>query len=69
MVVIAILESKDFTKFSVEELIDSLMSHEARLSLDDPPLEHAFKYKDFINRGNIKGCQGRRGKGRENHQT
>ena len=34
MVVTAILESKDLTKFSIEELTGSLLSHEARMNLD-----------------------------------
>jgi hypothetical protein len=42
MVVIALLESKDLTKFSIEELIGSLLSHEARMNLDLGTLEHAF---------------------------
>jgi hypothetical protein len=34
MVVTALLESKDLTNFSIEELIGSFLSHEARMSLD-----------------------------------
>ena len=42
MVVTAILESKDLTNFSIEELTGSLLSHEARMNLDIGTLEHAF---------------------------
>lgn len=71
MVVTTILEWKYLTILSVEELIGSLMSHEARLNLDDPPLEHALKSNAFINRDRGKGFRGRRGRGRgrANHQT
>ena len=46
MVWTTIFELKDLNKFSVDELTRSLLSHEARLSLDDQPFEHAF-----VNRG------------------
>jgi hypothetical protein len=42
MVVTALLESKDLTNFSIEELTGSLLSHEARMTLDLGTLEHAF---------------------------
>ena len=42
MVVTTILEVKELTKFSIEEFIGSLLSHEERMNLDIGSLEHAF---------------------------
>ena len=68
--VAGILKSKDMSKFLVEGITGFLLSHEARINLDDRSLEHAFKSKVSIDRGkdignNIgKGFQGRKGRGR-----
>jgi hypothetical protein len=43
MVVTSILESKDLSNFSVDELMGSLLSHETRLNLEDESMAHAFK--------------------------
>jgi hypothetical protein len=57
MVVTALLESKDLTNFSIEELICSLLSHEARMTLDLGTLEHAFQTKVSMDRGRgFHGC-------------
>ena len=61
MVVTAILELKDLTIFSIEELAGSLLSHEARMNLDVGTLEHAFQSKIFMDRGRCREFCGRRG--------
>ena len=58
MVVTALLESKDLTNFSIEELICSLLSHEARMTLDLGTLEHAFQTKVSKERGRGRGFHG-----------
>ena len=63
MVVTALLESKDLTSFSIEELTSSLLSHEARMTLDLGTLEHAFQNKVYMDKGKGKGFYGR-GRGR-----
>jgi hypothetical protein len=63
MVVTALLESKDLTKFSIEELTGSLLSHEARMTLDLGTLEHAFQTKVSIDKSRGKGFHGH-GRGR-----
>ena len=45
------------------------MSHEAWLSLDEPPLDHELKTKAFINKGRGKRFQGGRGRGISYNQT
>ena len=65
MVVTAILESKDLTKFSIEELTGSLLSHEARIKLDVDTLENAFQSNISMDRGRGRGFRGKRGCGRE----
>ena len=63
MVVTALLESKDLTSFSIEELTSSLLSHEARMTLDLGTLEHAFQTKVSMDRCRGRGFHGR-GRGR-----
>jgi hypothetical protein len=55
MVVNVLLESKDLTNFSIEELIGSFLSHEARMTLDLGTLEHAFQTKVSMDRGRGRG--------------
>jgi hypothetical protein len=43
MVVTAILESKDLSRFSIDELIGSLVTHETKLHLTDESITNAFK--------------------------
>jgi hypothetical protein len=43
MVVTAILESKDLSRFSTDELIGSLVTHETRLHLTDESIFNAFQ--------------------------
>ena len=69
MVVTAILESKDLTKFSIEELTGSLFSHEARMNLDVGTLEHAFQSKISMDRGRGRGFRGKRGHDRGRSQS
>jgi hypothetical protein len=66
MVVTTILESKDLSSFSIEEIMGSLISHETRLNLEEGSIEHVFKTHKTFSRG--KGNRGRnqRGRGREN---
>jgi hypothetical protein len=58
MVVTAHLESKDLTKFSIEELTGSLLSHKARMTLDLGTLEHAFQNKVSMDKGKGRGFHG-----------
>jgi hypothetical protein len=71
IVVIDILESKDLTKFLVQELTGSLLSHEARINLDVGFLEQAFTSKVSIDngKGRGKGFQVRKGRGGGHYQT
>jgi hypothetical protein len=43
MVVTTILESKDLSHFSIDELISSLLTQETRLHLTDESITNAFK--------------------------
>jgi len=43
MIITTILDSKDFTNFSVEQLTASLLAHEIRLKLAYDSMEQAFK--------------------------
>jgi hypothetical protein len=64
MVVTKILESKDLSCFSTDELIGSLLTHETRLHLTDESISNAFKTQFSFNRGRgrgrSRGHQGRR---------
>jgi hypothetical protein len=65
MVLTAILESKDLSNFSTNELMGSLLSHETRLHLEDESLANAFKTQFSFNRGRGRGRgRGQRGRGR-----
>ena len=68
-VIFTVFESRELTKLSVEELIGSLLAHEARINLDVSNLEHAFKSKASMDRGRGRGFRGRRGKGRGQSQS
>jgi hypothetical protein len=70
MIVIVLLESKDLTNFSIEELTGSLLSHEERMTLDLGTLENAFQTKVSMDRGRGRGFHGcGQGRGRGNSQT
>ena len=53
----------------MEELIGSLLAHEARINLDENNLEHAFKSKASMDRGRGRGFLGRKSKGRGQSQS
>jgi hypothetical protein len=55
MVVTAILESKDLSKFSTDELMGSLLTHETRLHLEDESIANAFKTQFSFSRGRGRG--------------
>jgi hypothetical protein len=63
MVVIAILESKDLSRFSIDELIGSLVTHETRLHLTDESISNTFQtqfsFSTGRGRGKSRGHQGR----------
>jgi transposase InsO family protein len=64
MVVTTILESKDLSKFSIDELIGSLVTHETRLHLIDESISNAFQSQFSLRRGKGRG----RSRGRGNTQ-
>ena len=51
MVETTIEETKDLPQFTLEELIGSLLSHEARLNQEEESLTNAFSTQDSLNRG------------------
>jgi hypothetical protein len=55
IVIITILESKDLSHFSTDELIGSLLTHETILHLTDDSITNAFKTQFFFNRGRGRG--------------
>jgi hypothetical protein len=55
MVVTAILESKDLSSFSTDELIGSLVTHETRLHLTDESISNAFKTQFSFSKGRGRG--------------
>jgi hypothetical protein len=63
IVLTTILESKDLSNFSTDELMGSLLTHETRLHLEDESIANAFKTQFSINKGRGKG-RGRGNKGR-----
>jgi hypothetical protein len=65
MVIITILESKDLSHFSTDELIGSLLTHETILHLTDDSIANAFKTQFFFNRGRGRG----RGKGHQGRRS
>ena len=72
VVVTAIEEAKDLKKMKVDELMGSLLSHEARIDRNkDSTLETTFKSQVSISRGLGRGQGGRYGgqrDGREEHE-
>jgi hypothetical protein len=73
MVVTAILESKDLSRFSIDELIGSLVTHETRLHLIDESISNAFKTQFSFSRGRgrgrSRGYQGRGSNQNNSHST
>ena len=72
MVVTAILESKDLSSFSIDELIGSLVTHDTRLHLTDESIANAFKTQFSFSRGRGRGRgRGNQGRGRSpsNHHS
>jgi hypothetical protein len=64
MVVTTILESKDLSRFSTDELIGSLVTHETRLHLTDESISNAFKTQFSFSRGRGRGRgRGHQGRG------
>jgi hypothetical protein len=64
MVVTTILESKDLSSFSTDELIGSLVTHETRLHLTDESISNAFKTQFSFSRGRGRGrSRGHQGRG------
>jgi hypothetical protein len=55
MVVTTILESKDLSSFSTDELIGSLVTHETKLHLTDESISNAFKTQFSFSKGRGKG--------------
>ena len=72
-VVTTILESKDLSNFSIDELKGSLLTHETRLHLEDESIINAFKNLFSFSRGRGKGRgRGHQGRGRSpstNHSS
>jgi hypothetical protein len=65
MVVTTILESKDLSIFSTDELIGSLVTHETRLHLTDESISNSFKTQFSFSRGRGRGrSRGHQGRGR-----
>jgi hypothetical protein len=65
MVVTTILESKDLSSFSTDELIGSLVTHETRLHLTDESISNSFKTQFSFSRGRGRGrSRGHQGRGR-----
>ena len=55
MVVTGIEETKDLSKFTLEELTGSLRSHEARFTQEQETLTNAFNTQASLNRGQGRG--------------
>ena len=72
MVVTTILESKDLPNFSIDKLMGSLLSHEARLHLENESITNSFKTQFSFNKGRGRGRgRGQIGRGRSprNHHS
>jgi hypothetical protein len=64
MVVTKILESKDLSRFSIDELTGSLVTHETRLHLTDESIANSFKTQFSFSRGRgIGRGRGHQGQG------
>jgi hypothetical protein len=64
MVITTILESKDLSCFSTDELIGSLLTHETILHLTDESISNAFKTQFSFTRGRGSGRgRGHQGRG------
>ena len=64
VVVAAIEEAKDLEKLTINELMGSLLSHEARIDRNkDSTLETTFQSEVYISRGRGKGRSRSRGRG------
>jgi hypothetical protein len=64
MVVTAVLESKDLSNLSTDELMGSLLTHETRLYLTDESIANAFKTQFSFSRGRGRGRgRGHQGRG------
>ena len=62
VVVVAIEEAKDLEKLTFDELMGSLLSHEARIDKNkDSTLETTFKSQVYISRGRGRGLSRGRG--------
>ena len=59
MVVTAIEEAKDLSKFTLEELTGSLLSHEVRVTQEEELLTNAFNTQASLHRGRGRGGRGR----------
>jgi hypothetical protein len=69
MVVTTILESKDLSCFSTDELIGSPVTHETRLHLTDESISNSFTTQFSFSRGRGRGrSRGHQGRGR-NHSN
>jgi hypothetical protein len=55
MVITTILESKDLSRFSTDELIGSLLTHETRLHLTNESITNAFKTQFSFSKGRGRG--------------
>jgi hypothetical protein len=70
MVVTTILESKDLSSFSTDELIGSLVTHETRLHLTDESTSNALKTQFSFNNGRGRGrSRGPQGRGSNHNKT
>jgi hypothetical protein len=72
MVVTTILESKDLTNFSMDELMGSLLTHETRLHIEEDSIANSFKTQFSFSRGRGRGRgRGHHGRGRSlnNHHS
>jgi hypothetical protein len=73
MVVTTILESKDLSKFSIDELMGSLLTHDTIVHIEDESISNTFKTQFSFSRGiGIGRGRGHRGRGKSpsnNHSS